>query len=301
MSFTQATPGSGKGIKIGYISLSEAVPFVHLVSVGIEQQAKRAGAQLVFCDSQNDAATALACAKTMASQKVNGLINYQADASSAPQICAAGPQVPVLGLFIQQKPCEKSLLGVDNEFAGQIAGQAVGNYFKTKFDCKYDAYISLQGYENGTINAQRMSGYDKGFSSYCGKIHNEQKIQGDRIDQAQSAFTDVLSGLPNASRIIVVGFTDDAIEGALSAAKTQGRSNDLYVAGQGADPSSWCDIKSDSQWIADTAYFPEKVGQIAITNMIKLIKGQSAPTTLNVPVKLVNGQNIEQYYHPTGC
>lgn len=300
-SFDPVAPGSGKGLKLGYISLSEAVPFVHIVSESIRESAERAGAEIAFCDSRNDAATALDCAKTMATQNVDGLLNYQADAASSPEICAAGPEAPVLGLFIQQLPCQKSLVGVDNEFAGEIAGMAVGNYFKERFDCEYDAYISLQGYENGEINAQRMAGYDKGFSSFCGEIHDRQDVQGSRIDQAQAAFANVLSGLPNEKRIIVVGFTDDAILGALAAARTQGREGDLYVAGQGADPSAWCQIKSNPQWIADTAYFPEKIGPGAVSNLIAAINGESISESLNVPVSLVNGGNIEQYYEPSDC
>jgi ribose transport system substrate-binding protein len=50
VKFRGATPGSGKGLKIGYISLGEQVPFVVLVSNSIKKQAKIAGAQLVFCD-----------------------------------------------------------------------------------------------------------------------------------------------------------------------------------------------------------------------------------------------------------
>jgi ribose transport system substrate-binding protein len=301
VTFTPVTPGSGKGLKIGYISLSEAVPFIHLVTLSIRQQAQRAGVQLVFCDARNDAATALACAKTMAVQHVQGLIDYQADATAAPQICAAGPQVPVIGLYIHQPPCEKAYIGANDSYAGKIAGEAVGNYFKQRFGCKYDAYISLQGYETGELNTLRMGGFDQGFSSICGGIHNEKKIQADRIDQAQAAFTNVLTGLPGAHRIIVVGIDDDGIEGALAAAKAQNRVNDLYVAGQGADPSSWCDIKSDPQWIGDTAYFPEKTGDSVIADMIRLIKGQSVPKTNYVPNTVVNGQNIETYYHPSGC
>ena len=43
-SFVPSAPavtGSGKGIKIGYLSNDEAVPIVHVISHGIEAQAKR--------------------------------------------------------------------------------------------------------------------------------------------------------------------------------------------------------------------------------------------------------------------
>lgn len=301
VDFRQAKPGSGKGLKLGYISLGEQVPFGHLATVGMREQAKRSGAEFVFCDSKGDGATALACAKTLKTQGVDGYLNFQPDSKSAASICSAGPQVPVIAVDIEQKPCQKAFMGANNEYAGELAGQAVGNYFKQKFDCQYDAYVSLNGFESGEVNTQRMGGYDKGFSSVCGKIHDEKKVQADRIDQARSTFTDVLTSLPGQHRIIVVGLNDDGIEGALAAAKTAGREDDLYVSGQGADPSSWCLIKGNQQWIGDTAYFPEKYGQIGIPYLIDMIKGKKVPDLLLVPHKIINGQNIDQYYNVTGC
>ena len=69
MPSAQAVPGSGKGITIGYLSNKESVPIVHTISLGIEQQAKRAGVHLVFCNGNGDDATALNCAKTFKPKK----------------------------------------------------------------------------------------------------------------------------------------------------------------------------------------------------------------------------------------
>lgn len=301
VAFRQAAADSARGLKLGFISLGEQVPFGHLVTQGMRAQVEQAGGTFVFCDSKGDGATALDCAKTLKTQGVNGYLNFQPDSKSAAAICAAGPQVPVIAVDIQQPPCQRAFMGANNEFAGELAGQAVGNYFKQKFNCKYDAYVSLNGFESGEVNTARMGGYDRGFSSVCGSIQNERRVQADRIDQARSTFTDVLTSLPGKHHVIVVGLNDDGIEGALAAAKTQGRQNDLYVSGQGADPSSWCDIRSNPQWIGDTAYFPEKYGQIGVPYLIDMIKGKPVPQQLLVPHVIINGQNIDRYYKPTGC
>jgi ribose transport system substrate-binding protein len=300
-TYSTPAPGSGNGLKIGYISLSEAVPFVHLATLSIEKEVKASGATLEFCDSKEDGATALNCAKTFASEGVNGYLNFQSDSAASPAICAAGPKVPVIAIDIFQPPCQTAFMGADDTVAGELAGRALGTYFKDRFNCQYDAYISLNGFESGAVNTERMGGYDTGFSSICGPIHNERKIQADRIDQAQSAFTDVLTALPTAHRIIVVGLNDDGIEGALAAAKTQGRENQLFVSAQGADSSSWCDIKNNPQWIGDTAYFPERYGEIGVPYLIKLIKHQPVPKNLYTPHVIINQTNLSQYYNPTGC
>jgi ribose transport system substrate-binding protein len=297
VKFERAKPGSGRGLKLGYISLGESVPFVRLVSNGIRQEAKRAGAQLVFCDSAIDAAKALDCARNLKTQRVDGYLNFQVFENASRRICSAGPSVAVISIDIHQRPCERAFMGANNAYAGYIAGRAVGQYFKRRFDCEYDAFVSLESSAAGVVNEQRMGGYRRGFQSVCGEVENLRKVDGaDRIDPARTKFADTLTALPGQDRIIVVSINDDGIEGALAAARTAGRTDDLYVSGQGADPSAWCQIKNNRQWIADSAYFPEKYGQIGVPYLIRLIKKQQVPKLLYVPHVLITGANIERYY-----
>lgn len=297
----QAAAGSGKGLKLGYIALSEASPFVHLVSESMKEQASRSGATLDVCNAEESPAVALNCAKTFKSEGVQGYLNFQSDVEAAKSICEAGPPVPVIAIDIEQKPCEKSFMGASDSFAGELGGRALGLYFKQRFKCEYEAYISLQGYEVGAVNTQRMGGIDRGFESECGPIKNERKQQGDRLSQARAAFANILTTLPGAKRIIVVGINEEAIEGALAAAKDVGREKDLFVSAQGATPATYCTIKKNEQWISDVAYFPEHYGEIGIPNLIKLVKGEGVARHLFMPHKIINATNIEQYYHLTGC
>ena len=302
VKFVGATPGSGKGLKLGYISLGESVPFVRLVSDGIRAQAKIAGAQLVFCDSALDAAKALDCAKSFKTQGVQGYLNFDVYQNASAGICKAGPQVPVIAIDIHQKPCEKAFMGANNEYAGFIAGQAVGKYFKAKFKCSYDAVVTLESTAAGVVNDQRVGGAISGFESVCGKVKIRKRLDGaDRIDPARQKFGDALQTLPGMHHIVVIGLNDDGIEGALAAAKTQNRVGDLYVSGQGADPSAWCEIKTNKQWIADSAYFPEKYGMIGVPYLIRLVKGQKVPKDLFVPHVVINAANIGKYYKLKGC
>ena len=62
--------------KIGYISLGDSVPFVKLVSDGIREEAKKAGQELLFCDSEIDEAKALSCAQTLKVQGAQGVLNF---------------------------------------------------------------------------------------------------------------------------------------------------------------------------------------------------------------------------------
>jgi ribose transport system substrate-binding protein len=293
---------SGSGLKIGYISLGDQVPFVKLVSDDIKAEAKTAGAKLVFCDSQLDAAKALDCAKNFKTQGVDAIINFQVDEKSSPRVCAAGPDVPTIAIDINQKPCQVSFMGANNQRAGEIAGEAMGNYFKSKFNCEHDSVVSMQQPAAGVVNTQRSGGALSAFEKVCGKPKNLKIIDGGgTIEGGQKKFADVLTSLPGKHKIIILSLNDDMALGALAAAKSQGRSKDLYLAGQGADPTSHCQILNNPQWVGDAAYFPEKYGQIAVPAAIKAAKGEQLSDTLYVPHVLINKDNIAEYYQPANC
>jgi ribose transport system substrate-binding protein len=302
----QAVPGSGKGIVIGYATSLEAVPIVHVISDGIRAQAKRAGAKLVFCDTGGDLAKALDCAKTMKTQGVQGYLQFQHVASASPAICKAGPQgVPVIAVDISQKPCQTSFTGVDNKYGGFVAGVLAGQTVKAQWNCKYDAWISLEEPETGATSDDRMGGYRKGFQSVCpGPITNLKKLGFDAtLDKARTLVTDTLTTLPGKHHIIVASIDDEGVEGAFAAAKAAGRPTDVWGISLGvADNVAKCGIKTNPNWLASTSIAPEKYGWTAVPALIAAIKAKKMPAKLlYVPLHAVNSKNISKYYPNLHC
>jgi len=291
--FRKAVPGSGKGITIGLIGLDDAIGFGKDVHDSIAREAKAAGAKLIFCDSKLDAAKALNCAKTFKLKKVQGYLNFQPVASASAAICKAGPQVPVIAIDIEQDPCQKAFMGADNSYAGEVTGKALGNYFKSKFNCEFDSFISLEDYGVGVVNAARMGGYRTGFESVCGKIGDKLiQIDAGRLEPALAKMKDALTTLPNAHKIAVVAINDEGIQGAFAAAKAIGRDGDIYAGSQGAAASAHCDIAKNTHWIGATAYFPERYGEIGVPYLLDLIKKKPVPFQLKIKHVAVNADNV---------
>ena len=302
VEFEAPKAGSGEGLKLGFIALGDQVPFSKLVTDGMRKAAQEAGAELVVCDSRLDGQVALDCARNFKTQQVDGYLNFQVDQALSEAICKAGPDVPVIAVDIAQEPCQVAFMGAANEYAGIIAGQAVGEFAKREWDCDYDAYVSLESTASVDANKARMGGYRKGFQSVCpGELKNERVLDADRTDAARTKMTDTLTALPGQKKIVVVAINDDGILGALAAAKTAGREGDIYVSGQGADPSAHCEIKNNPNWIADAGYFPERYGEIGIPYLIKAAKGETIPEDLLVPHELINADNIDEHYELTDC
>ena len=131
----EPSAAAAEQFKIGYISLGDSVPFVKLVSDGIKEAAADAGQELVFCDSEIDAAKALACAQNLKVQGVQGVLNFQVFQDSSPEICAAYGGVPTIAIDIVQPPCQIAFMGANNHEAGRLGGAELGKYAKAQWDC----------------------------------------------------------------------------------------------------------------------------------------------------------------------
>ena len=106
-------------------------------------------------------------------------------------------------------------------------------------------------------NKARMGGYRKGFQAVCRASSRTSACSTPTAPtRPERSSTDVLTALPGQHKIVVVAINDDGMLGALAAAKTAGREGDIYLSGQGADPSAHCEIKNNPNWIADAGVLP---------------------------------------------
>ncbi|MCD7060617.1 sugar ABC transporter substrate-binding protein [Pelagibacterium xiamenense] len=297
-AFHPIEPGIGEGLVIGFTQLGLGVPFTEALQAGMEEAAEVAGFELMTCDSKFDAAEALNCARQFRTRDVDGLVTFQADAAAAANICAEGPQVPVIAIDIEQQPCETAFVGAANAYAGQIVGYELGRYFEATFDCQFDAWVSLESLAVGVVNDMRMDGIREGFESVCGPVENERVIDtgaGGQADTAQRQVTDTLTALPGAERIITVGINEDVITGALAAARSQGRTDELYLGVQNFDPGN-CQIWTAPHFIAAAAYFPERYPLLIVPNLIAAINGEEIADQILVPHVALTPDNMAEYY-----
>ena len=295
-----APPSAAVKYKIGYISLGDSVPFVKLVSDGIKEAATAAGQDLLFCDSEIDAAKALACAQNLKVQGAQGVLNFQVFQDSSPEICTAYGSVPTIAIDIIQPPCQIAFMGANNHEAGRLGGAELGKYAKEKWNCDFTAYVSLESTAAGAANTDRMGGWRDGFKESCPIPKDKERILdgADRTDPALEQVTNLLGAL-RGNKIIVVAINEDGILGAIGAANTLGRQTDLYYGGQGTDPSIWKDVACNPNYIASVAYFPERYGTLLIPNMVKALQGETIPKEIFTEHIVVNKDNIRTVYPET--
>ncbi len=288
-------PGIGAGVKLGYVSYGELVPFVFQVSEGIRAQVALAGAELVECDAKLDPNRVPNCMKQLSDAGVKGIIQWSLGDPAA--VCAQVPAgVPVLAVELDQGPCAKTLVAADDLRAGQLAGRAVGEWVKARWSCSYDAYVSFESTAAATKSRLRMEGYRQGFSAAC-PITNEQIGRAiDTEGTAKNAMTDVLGTLAGKTKIVVVAVNGDAAIGALEAAKAAGREADAWVSGQGGEPRARELIRTDEHYLGDAAYFPERYGETIVPAILDLVAGKAVEPLLLIEPAWLDGANIDTIY-----
>jgi ribose transport system substrate-binding protein len=290
-------------VKIGYINLSDQLPFVVLVRKSIERAAKQNGADLVVCDSNLDAQKAINCASQLKLQGVKGILNFQLDAKAAPRVCAAGPKVPTVAIDIHQRPCEVVFFGANNYQAGKLAGTMLGLFAKKKWNCKVDGVLSMNAPTAGQVVIDRENGEVAGLKTACPNVKITKVTTNATTSGSIQPFTDTLSRFPGKHRLLVVSTNDDQATGAVKAAQAVGRLGDIYIGSQGGDPTSWpsiCGKTKFKNWVGDTGYFPEKYGDTVVPLLLSLIDGQAQPKTVYINHRTVTRENIRSIY-PNAC
>jgi ribose transport system substrate-binding protein len=295
--YTGVTGGQGAGVKLGYVSYGELVPFVFEVSEGIRAQAALAGVKLVECDTKQDPTRVSGCMKQLSEAGVKGIIQFQGTLADPKAVCDETPAgMPVVAVEFAQEPCAKVLVAADDLRAGQIAGTAVGQWVKKTWSCTYDAYVSFESAVAAERSQRRMEGYRQGFTAAC-PITNEQI--GRAIDTqatARQAMGTLLAALPGKSKIVVANVNDDAALGALDGATTAGRTADVWVSGQGAEARVRDLIRSNQQYLGDSAYFPERYGATIVPALLDLIAGKTVQPLLLVEPQWLDSTDINGVY-----
>lgn len=298
------TGPSAESLRIGYISGGDSDPFVLLVTEGIRAEATKAGVVLSECDSAFEAEKALTCARSLAAQQLQSMINWQFFPDSSAAVCEAYGGLPTVAIDTPEEPCQKTFMGADNREAGLVAGKGLADFAKARFDCAYDAYISLDFPTIADINEARAGGSVEGFEGVCGKIPSDKYYSVDTFaggpDQPENSrrqVTDILTTLPTATTILIISPAGDGMgSAALAAAEVAGRKSQVWIATHGADPSVRDAIRSEPQWVGSVAYFPERYGALVIPLAIALAKGEGVKDEVLVEHKLINADNIDEFY-----
>lgn len=264
-------------------------PFFVEVRDGALAAAKTANIQLDVVDAQNDSATQanqLANAQTSGAKAV--IVNpVDSDAASASVASLTKASIPVVGVDrTVNNATLNSLVASDNVAGGKQAAEELAAALG-----KQGTVIVLQGVAGTSASRDRGAGFAEGMKAFPDiKIVAKQTANFDR-----AAALDVTTNLLQANPGVTGVFAEND-EMALGAVQALGAKagKDVKVVGFDGTTDGMAAIKAGTL-VASIAQQPAKLGQLAVEQAAKVLKGEKIDATVPVSVVTVNKTNIGDF------
>ena len=286
---------------IGFANETDEGTFQRDVAAGIAAQAKKHGDKLVSLTNAATDATALKNASVIADDHVTVAIEFQEDSKIGPEISSMFKKAGIKYTIAIDIPQPGAVFfGSSNWTNGWNTGIHLGVYAKAhKFNPR-DTYVLEEAITTaGATVALRMQGELHGILKYFPGIPHKQIIlqnAGGTTSKAETLVAEVLPRIPTTDHIIVTNINTQTALGALRALQVAGRTKLAIIGAQGLTPIGIAQIKKNSHWIGDTAYFPEDYGSEIFKLISDFQAGKKVTPYVYIPAVWVTKRNINEYY-----
>lgn len=302
--------GSGSssgGITIGFCNYGESMDFFKTVKESMERACEANGDKLLYATSDADAGKMRSNWDSFVSQGADIIVDASilgdAGSSLATQYKNEG-KIPVVSVDNVYE--NAYFFGVNNQGAGEAAGEYLAQKVKEKWDGQVDCMLQFFLASNGEEVQKRNQGI------YDGMVANGVELSKDKVDwvnaqgTAQSGYdpavmkslvSDYLSAHPDDHHIVIGCFNDDGGSAAYNAAKGAGREDDVMIVSHNADQVALDNLSQNEEncWIATVSYQPQKYGDQIVDLCEKIVAGDQVDDQTYAEVLVVDHDNAADY------
>lgn len=280
--------GGDGGRTIGLSVSTLNNPFFVALRDGAQQAADEAGAELVVSDAQNDAASQQSALQNFLTQQVDAIaINpVDSDAAAAAVRPANQEDVPVVAVDRAVNGAEvASTVASDNVEGGRLAAEALADAVGE------GQVVVLQGIPGTSASRDRGEGFSQGIGEFPDvEVVAEQPADFDRAE-ALDVMTNLLQAHPDIQGVFAEN--DEMALGAIQALGERA-GGDIAVVGFDGTPDG-LEAVQDGSMYASVAQQPAELGRTAVETAIEAAEAGSVEGTIQVPVKVVTQNNVEEF------
>ncbi|MBB6054323.1 ribose transport system substrate-binding protein [Tolumonas osonensis] len=256
-------------------------PFFVTLKDGAETKAKELGYDLLVLDSQNDPAKELANVEDLTVRGVKVLLINPTDSDAVGNAIAMANKanLPVLTLDRgANKGTVVSHIASDNIAGGKMAGDFIAQKLGEKAKI-----IQLEGIAGTSAARDRGAGFKQAADAHSFDILASQPADFDRT-KGLNVMENLLSG--NGDVQAVFAQNDEMALGAVRALQAAGKDKVLVVGFDGTDDG----VKAVEKGMmaATIAQQPDQIGAIGVETAAKVLKGETVPANIPVPLKVVS-------------
>lgn len=260
------------------------------VNNGIKAALEANGDELITLDPDFDPNKQLQQLEDFIEQKIDGLFISPVDGNAImpglEAIRDAGIPIVVVDANPADPDVVNCIVSADNYDAGYQAGltlcKALNGTGKVGF---IDYYIP-----DATVIA-RQEGFKKALDENPGiELIVEQTGQGS-ADSALPIMENILQAEPDINGMFCIN--DPTAAGAISACEGAGRS-DVLISSVDGSPQAIQLIKEGKQ-LSTSSQNPQNMGTVGVEMMYKLLDKQTVDHYVQIPITLIDKNNVEQY------
>jgi ribose transport system substrate-binding protein len=182
---------------------------------------------------------------------------------------------------------KSSVVATDNHKGGVLAGEYIAKTLK-----KGATLAVLEGVPGVPALDDRVKGMEEGLGSSGIKVVGKAPTDCDQ-DKGVSAAADLLTAHPDVDAIY--GACGPPVLGAIQSIERAGRKPDsLLLVGFDALPDEVKQIKAGNE-DASVAQFPAKMGELGLDTLLKAVKGEDVPPTVDTGTEIVTQENASDF------
>ncbi|MDR0718487.1 MAG: sugar ABC transporter substrate-binding protein [Treponema sp.] len=220
---------------VGFANIAESNQVAIDLGDCIVEECGKLGMEVIRVNNNFDGATAVKNVDDLLTMEIDALIEFNVDQSVAPVIMekcnAAG--IPVFAIDIAHPGA--TFFGADNQYAGEIAGEYMGQLAKELWNGQIDALLLVDQMASGELPRKRILGSIPGIQKVIPGFTEDKVffVEGKQdAGTAQQVVSDFLSAHPDWHHILICALHDDGFRGACAAVQVAGRQNDVLAVGQ---------------------------------------------------------------------
>jgi ribose transport system substrate-binding protein len=282
--------------KIAFVMKTANNPFFIEMQKGAEQAAQRLGVNLIVqaADREVDVEKQMQIVENLIQAKVAALcVTPSGSREIVPAIDKANRAgIPVL--IVDTKVDEKALseshgqiatfIGSDNYEGGKLAGEFMAKRLGGKG--KVAVLEGIPGHETGD---SRIRGFREAIKAAPEiQIVASQTANWER-DQGFNVFQNILQSHPDVQAVFAC--SDLMALGAVEAIAAAKKTGQIIVVGFDALPEARKAVEQGTME-ATVAQSPATMGELAIENAYRLLKGEKIEAEIRVPIKLITKENV---------
>jgi ribose transport system substrate-binding protein len=261
---------------------------------------------MVFFDNAGDPARAVANAKAAIAEKVDLLIEYNADAETSAEIARllAAAAIPALALFDPLPGAP--LYGPDNTAAGRIAGRALAGFARDNWPGeKVEGVLIGDLAYPGAAVKERVQGITQGIHETLPALKLAALDTGGQSVRADALLTKILR--TESGKLLAATLDDLAAIYAKNAIELNRRQGDCVIVSQGLDANIHGGVTEkkeidpdnrSSVVLGSVAYYIDRYGDDVLPLALRLLAGKPVPKHTFTHHILVTADNVFREYPP---